>query len=162
MPKRKRKQRIEKPKFSANPKWINAPKNIGDNYGFIYKITHLKTGKFYIGKKFFIFMVTKPPLKGRSKIEKTRRAKLKGNRRHSFVESDWKTYWGSSKLLWKDLEKYGESAFKREIILLCDSKWDCAYQELLKQLEYDVIFREDSYNACLNVRLRKRKIKNPL
>ena len=38
--------------------------DIGDNYGFVYVITHLNTGRMYIGKKFFYSMKTKV-LKGK-------------------------------------------------------------------------------------------------
>ena len=131
--------------FCEIPIWIGIPQDISKYYGFIYKITHIKTGKFYIGKKFFWSERTRPPLKGNK------------NRRHYLKESNWRTYWGSSTNLWVDIEKCGETAFKREILSIYNNKWDCAYNELLEQLKNDVLFRDDSYNEMLNVRLRKRK-----
>ena len=53
--------------------------------GFVYMITELDTGKKYIGKKFFWKPKTLPITKTRKRRVKTR------------VESDWRTYFGSSK-----------------------------------------------------------------
>jgi hypothetical protein len=125
--------------------WKNIPKNIDKYQGFIYVITHKPTGKFYIGKKFFWSKKTRPPLKGRK------------NKRHYVVESDWKSYWGSSNKLLADIKKYGKRQFERRILRVCESKWDCAFYELQEQLNQSVLFRDDSYNEIINVRLRKRK-----
>ena len=127
------------------PEWENIPDDISDYYGFVYRIINIKTGKFYIGKKFFFFKRTRPPLKGRK------------NKRHYVVESDWRVYWGSSNELHLDIEKYGQNAFKREIIALCNTRWDCAYQELMYQLQYEVLFNDLSYNGIIHVRLKKLK-----
>jgi len=124
-------------------KWKNAPKDISDYQGFVYVITHVETGKFYIGKKFFWSKRTRKPLKGRK------------NKRHYVVESDWKDYWGSSNSLLADIEKYGKKAFTRKIIFLCKTKFDCAYFELREQMANDVLFSDNCYNGIINVRLRK-------
>ena len=73
-------------------KWSNLAENISleDYIGFVYKITHIPTGKYYIGKKFFWKILKRPPLKG------------KKNKRHEKQPSDWKEYWGSSEELLKD------------------------------------------------------------
>lgn len=125
--------------------WIDMPEDLTSYYGYIYIITNKKTGKTYVGKKFFFSKRTRPPLKGRK------------NKRHYLVPSDWKTYWGSSKELLRDIEIYGKSNFERRVLKLCKDKWDCAYYELIEQLEREVLFREDSYNGIVQVRLRKRK-----
>ena len=136
---------MKKSKLKEDPKWEGIPENISDYFGFIYMITNKSNGKFYIGKKFFFSKRTRPPLKGRK------------NKRHYVVESDWKAYWGSSKELLSDIEKYGQNAFKRKIIVLCNTRWDCAYQELMKQLQYEVLFNDLSYNGIIHVRLKKQK-----
>jgi hypothetical protein len=126
--------------------WINAPKEAPkDMRGFVYKITHLATGKYYIGQKSFWSKVTRPPLKGKTR------------KRRSVVESKWRSYWGSSKALLVDIDKYGQSAFKREIIAICDSKWMLSYTELKYQLEDDAILDPKCYNFMLNVRFPVRK-----
>ena len=58
-----------------------------DYYGFVYLITNEQTGKKYVGKKFFWFKKTLG-------ITKTRK-----RRKKTLVESDWKTYFGSSNSL---------------------------------------------------------------
>lgn len=125
--------------------WIFAPDNITDLQGFVYIIRNNLNDKYYIGKKFFWSKRTRPPLKGRK------------NKRHYVIESDWRNYWGSSKNLIADIEKYGKENFTREILDLCKTKFDCAYNELLRQIESDVLIDPNSYNEIINVRLRKRK-----
>ena len=38
--------------------------NLDDYVGFVYKITHVPSGKYYIGKKFFWKILKRPSLKG--------------------------------------------------------------------------------------------------
>lgn len=125
--------------------WKNVPVDIKEYQGFVYKITNCKTGRYYIGKKFFWSKKSRPPLKGRK------------NKRRYVVESDWKSYWGSSPVLKADVEKYGVDSFERSILKCCFSKFDCAYEELWYQVELGVLFDPQSYNEIINVRLRRRK-----
>ena len=118
--------------------------DIGDNYGFVYVITHLTTGKKYIGKKFFYSV--------RTKIIKGKRKKVK-----SF--SDWLTYYGSNAELQNDVQKHGTQSFKREIIHLCKSKGECGYLEAKEQFDRCVLESEDYYNAWIMVKVRKTHIK---
>ena len=53
--------------------------DIGDFFGFVYRITNLQSGKQYIGRKYF-YQFRKP--RGKSRKVKS--------------ESDWKKYYGSS------------------------------------------------------------------
>lgn len=86
--------------------------------------------------------------------EKERRASLKNtNKRHFKVETEWKTYFGSSEWLKHDVVEFGEENFKREIIWLCTGKWWLSYLELKEQLESNAIFRQDFYNGIINIRL---------
>jgi len=114
--------------------WLGVPKNPTSHLGFIYMIKNMANHRFYIGKKLFWFK--------------------KGNK---LVESDWKTYYGSSKDLTADIEKYGKKNFRRCMIFCFDTKWDLMYQELLYQLKHDVMNDPLAYNGIINVRLRKRK-----
>jgi hypothetical protein len=125
--------------------WENEPENIEPYQGFVYEITNNVTGKFYIGKKFFWSKRTLPALKGRK------------NKRHKVVESDWRTYWGSCNELKDDIKKLGTDNFSRKILKLCSNKFECAYYELKEQMNRDVLFRDDSYNQIINVRLRRQK-----
>lgn len=103
------------------------------HFGFVYRITNLRDGRQYVGKKFFTFARTRKPLKGR-----------KRNRRDR-VESDWKDYWGSSKELVADVEKLGPKNFKREIIRLCRNKAECSYWESYEIFASHALLQPDSY-----------------
>ena len=116
-----------------------------DPYGFIYQITNITTGKKYIGKKQMVSIKKYPPLKG------------KRNKRHKKVETDWKTYTGSSDVLNEDIKKLGKDKFKFEILEFCNSKSHLAYVEAKKQFENDVLLREDFYNSMINLRVSKIK-----
>ena len=118
--------------------------DIGDNYGFVYVITHLTTGKKYIGKKFFYSI--------RTKVIKGKRKKVK-----SF--SDWLTYYGSNAELQNDVQKHGTQSFKREIIHLCKSKGECGYLEAKEQFVNGALETDDYYNSWIMVRVRKSHIK---
>lgn len=127
--------------------WENIPKNIDDYFGFVYVIERLnaKDGekRFYWGCKQFYSQITKPPLKG-----KIRKRKIK-------KESDWKSYYGSSKDLIIDIEKYGKDCFKRTILKCCLSKWQMKFEELNFQMENKVLFRDDTYNGIIHIRLNR-------
>jgi len=127
--------------------WIGVPSKIEDWEAFVYEITHIKTGKKYIGKKVFWSKRRLKPLKGykRKRIVKT--------------ESDWKTYWGSSKKLQADVKKWGEDEFKREIIHLCKTRVDSSYIELWEQIDRDVLFDDKYYNEFIGVKLNSKWFK---
>lgn len=112
-------------------------------YGFIYKITNLANNKSYIGKKQMKSVKKMPPLKGRK------------NKRHKEVETDWRTYTGSSNELNADIEKYGKENFKFDILLFCNSKWELAYYESKIQFQLDVLVSENYYNGIINCRIGK-------
>lgn len=109
--------------------------------GFVYKITNVITGKFYIGKK-SLWSVRKKKISLRAK-------KTTGTRKtfeRVTKESDWKNYYGSSKDLKDDVNRLGKTAFKREILELCKSKKYLSYAEFAWQVKLDVL-RADSYNG---------------
>tara|TARA_Y100001972_G_scaffold49897_1_gene61319 strand:- start:795 stop:1247 length:453 start_codon:yes stop_codon:yes gene_type:complete len=119
------------------------PKN---TFGFVYKITHLASGKAYIGKKVLIHnrkvKVTKKDLimyegvKGRKPTHK-----------RVSKESDWKTYYSSNKYLKEAVEKYGKEEFERYIIKLAPNKKLLTYYETQYQFIYQVLQKpEEFYN----------------
>ena len=101
-----------------------------EHYGFVYIITNLLTGKQYIGKKLFWFKKTKI---------------LKKKKVRYLAESDWRTYFGSSIALNKDVEEFGEEKFKREILHLCKNKGECSYMETKEQIQRDVLLNPELY-----------------
>lgn len=115
-------------------------------YGFVYIITNLISNKKYIGKKQMQTVKKMPPLKGRK------------NKRHKVIETDWKTYTGSSSELNDDIIKYGKENFKFEILRFCSSKSEMAYYETKTQFEQDVLLKEDYYNGIINCRIGKIKL----
>jgi Putative endonuclease segE, GIY-YIG domain len=118
---------------------------IGDSYGFVYIITNLETGRKYIGKKLFYFSRTK---------------QVKGKKKRIKVASDWKTYYGSSDELQKDVVLYGTDKFDREILHLCKSKGECSYLEAKEQFAHKVMESDEYYNSWIMVRVRKSHIKD--
>ena len=113
--------------------------------GFVYNITNLTNNKQYIGKKL---------------LKKTKTKQVKGKKKRSLVESDWKTYYGSNKELQDDVIQMGTSYFKREILRLCKSKGECNYFEAKYQFELGVLQSEDYYNTWIQVKVHKSHLKN--
>ena len=140
-------------KWILNYKAIDSIEDIPDYenvVGFIYRITNARTGKFYIGKK---------NLQHSRKTRITKKEKLETKTRKTFKkvikESDWLTYYGSSKELSADVAKYGEAYFTREIVQLCKSKKYLSYCEIEWQIKLDVL-RADSYNGNILGRYYKK------
>jgi hypothetical protein len=130
--------------------WLYEGKQFDPDYefledwvGFVYVITEKNTGMKYVGKKFFHKKKTLP-------ITKTRK-----RRKHTRVESDWKTYFGSSVKVQELKEEYGADAFEREIIRLCKTKGDCAYYETKEQFDREVLIKDDYYNGIINCRINR-------
>jgi hypothetical protein len=118
---------------------------IGENYGFVYLITNLSSGRKYIGKKLFYSAKTKQVNKKKKKFK---------------VASNWQTYFGSSEILLKDVIMEGEENFSREIIHLCRSKGECSYLETKEQFQRSVLESDDYYNTWIMCRVRKSHIKD--
>jgi hypothetical protein len=112
-----------------------------DAFGFVYEITNTANGRKYIGKKQRVSKVKRPPLKGK-----------KRNRRQE-KESDWKTYTGSSKELNADIEKYGKDNFSFVILEWGNSKWELGYKEIKRQIQHDVLLKEEYYNGIVHIRI---------
>lgn len=126
-------------------KWINLPEN-GEIFGIVYLIrnNHPESKKkYYIGKKQRLKRIKRKPLKGKKR------------NRIDYVDNDMDSYWGSSKELLSDMEKYGIEHFTREVIEVCHSKFHMSYAELLWQIKCNALLDDRFYNGVLNVRLGK-------
>ena len=118
--------------------------DIGDFFGFVYRITNLQSGKQYIGRKYF-YQFRKP--RGKSRKVKS--------------ESDWKKYYGSSDELNTDRKSIGNECFKREIISLHTTKGWVNYEET-KQLFLNNVLSESEnfYNSNILGRYMKKDYYN--
>jgi len=114
--------------------------------GFVYMITNLSNDKKYVGKKFFWKPKTLPKTKTRKRRVKTR------------VESDWKSYYGSSVEVKQLVEENGAESFKREILMLCKTKGECSYYEAKKQFEYDVLLNDEFYNEFIGCKIHSKHL----
>lgn len=125
--------------------WTVLPSIVPEGFfGFIYRITNLETGRCYIGKKQARTIKKLRPLKGQKR----------GRRKE--VETDWKSYTGSSNELNSDISTLGKDKFKFEIIKFCSCKWELSYQEASLQFEERVLLNPDKYyNSIINLRINK-------
>ena len=109
--------------------------DINDFFGFVYRITNLQSGKQYIGRKYFI-----------------QKRKPRGGGRKRTSESDWKSYYGSSKELTADRKLLGSSCFRREIISLHKTLGQVNFEETRQLFINNVLTeaREDGTPAYYN------------
>ena len=114
--------------------------------GFVYMITELDTNKKYIGKKFFWKPKILPITKSRKRRVRTR------------VESDWRTYYGSSKEVQSLVEAKGVDNFKRIIMKLCKTKGECSYYEAKLQFENDVLLNDEFYNEFIGCKIHSKHL----
>lgn len=132
--------------------WYYNDKEIGDDEiegyaSFVYIITNLETGKRYLGKKIF---------------KSVQRKKVKGKTRRKKVtkDSDWKSYFGSNKLLLEDVEKLGPDRFHRQILKLCKTRGTASYYEAKLQMVNEVLEKPDEwYNEWVMVKVHRTHIK---
>lgn len=121
-----------------------------NTFGFIYEITHLPTGKKYIGKKQLYSERNVKLGKKESELLKEERKleKKKGktpSKKKVVKESDWKTYYGSHQEI-KELVKNGKKEdFKREILQMVFSKKLLTYFEMKYLLLKEVIEPGSNY-----------------
>ena len=96
--------------------------DIGDYYGFVYRITNTNNSKSYIGRKYFV-----------------QKRKPKGGKRKVTSESDWKRYYGSSDELKQDSKTLGRDSFKREILSLHTTLGKVNYEETKQLFLHNVL-----------------------
>ena len=104
--------------------------DIGDFFGFVYRITNLQTGKQYIGRKYFV-----------------QNRKPRGSRRKRKSESNWKAYYGSSKELTEDRKLLGNNCFSREIISLHKTLGKVNYEETRQLFLNNVLTESREYGT---------------
>ncbi len=117
--------------------------------GFVYRITDTETGEKYIGQKRFRKTKTLP-------ITKTRKRRVR-----TTVESDWRTYHGSSTVIKQHLSE-GHTGYTREIIRFGYSKGDLSYLETLEQFNQGVLLKKEYLNGIINCRIHKKHLSEKL
>lgn len=128
--------------------WLYNEKDLTDEdikgyYGFIYEIENLIDGKLYLGRKYFTKAGTK---------------QVKGKRKKTRKESDWRDYYGSSPRLLQDIEKLGKEKFKRSIVRLCKTRGETNYWEAKLQFANEVLESDKYYNDNILVKFTRRNI----
>ena len=135
---------MQKSESQPQRSWKNFPTDTEGVVGFVYLIRNDhpdSNKKYYIGQKKLLKKVKRKPLKGKTR------------NRISYVDNDVEKYWGSSKELLADIEKYGIEHFSREVIEVCQSKFHMSYCELIWQIKCNALMDQKYYNGILNVRL---------
>jgi len=100
--------------------------DINDYFGFCYILTDLENGIKYIGRKYFYSI-----------------RKKKGIRKKVRSESDWKTYYSSSKKIQQMVLESGPNRFKREILSLYKKKGQVNYNETKLLFQHNVLEAAD-------------------
>jgi len=100
--------------------------DLGDYYGFVYRITSKTTSRQYIGRKYF-WQKRKP------------RTSTTGRGRRVTSESNWKQYYGSCPELKEDIATYGRDDFSREILSLHETPGRTNYEETRQLFLNDVL-----------------------
>lgn len=118
--------------------------------GFVYKITNKIDGRGYIGKKLLWSPKTSFVKNPKTGVKK----KVK-----SMVDSDWRTYYGSSKELKEDIEKFGTENFQREILIFCTTKGNLSYLEMKNQILNEVMESPLWYNGFVGGKINKKHLK---
>jgi hypothetical protein len=129
------------------------PSNV---FGFVYKITHPETGQFYIGRKNLQLKKTK-------KIGKKAQALQEGKGRKktkeiTYEESDWLTYWSSSKIIHKMVAEQGEQAFTREILEFAFTSKHLNLLEAEYQFKLEVLRNPKALNENIQARYFKKDL----
>ena len=96
--------------------------DIGNHYGFVYRITNTTSSKSYIGRKYFV-----------------QKRKPKGGKRRVTSESNWKQYYGSSDELKRDIRDFGRENFRREILSLHTTLGRVNYEETKQLFLHNVL-----------------------
>lgn len=117
----------------------------GTNFGFVYLIENLITGRKYIGRKYFTAAGYRTVKGKRKKIRKT---------------SDWENYNGSNETLKAEVAELGEHNFHKTILRLCKSKSECSYWETYEIMVRHALLSETYYNSWVTCKITSKHLNN--
>jgi hypothetical protein len=119
--------------------------NINEYEGYIYMTTFLDNGKQYIGKKnFFHNNNVKLGKKELANLPVTRGKKP--SKKLVTKESDWKTYYGSSKEVKEYVLQFPKYNIIRSVLQLCKTKKELTYWETKYLFQYGVLENDHYLN----------------
>lgn len=98
------------------------------SFGFIYVTVHLPSGKSYLGKKSLYHTSNKKLGKKELAEQPVTRGRAKTTKQIT-KESDWKTYYGSTKPILELLKMGKHGDFDRKILHIVDNKKLLTYYE---------------------------------
>jgi len=142
---------MTQPTWTYEGKPITGIEDMPENtYGFIYQVTHLPTGKKYIGKKVLYFERNVTLGKKELQILKQeRKAQGIGGRtplkKKITKESDWKTYYGSQKEILELVKEAKQEDFKREVLQFVLNKKLLTYYECKYLFINEVLEQRNNY-----------------
>jgi hypothetical protein len=113
-----------------------------NTFGFIYLITHLPSGKKYLGKK-QLMSVTNKTL-GKKELAALTDKRL-SKKKQIIKESDWKTYYGSQPEIKQLVKEGNKEDFKREILCFVPTKKLLTYYETKYLFINEVLEKQDQY-----------------
>jgi hypothetical protein len=126
--------------------------------GFCILHNKFKKRRFYIGKK--QLKATKNVKLGKKEKDAHMGVGRKPTKKTVISESDWSSYWSSSKMLKEDVSKFGKGEFLREILQICYSKKQLSYYEQKFQMVHGVIEKPDkTYNENIAGRFFPKDLK---
>jgi hypothetical protein len=136
-------------------KEINLDDMPEDAVGFVYKIIHNPTGKYYIGKKSLESVRTVKI--GKRELEKIKVERKELRLRGSAPKkktvrkiSDWETYYSSNEWINEEVKRGKTGEFSREILQFCNSKKALSYYEVEWMFRCDVLRDENSLNGNIS------------
>jgi hypothetical protein len=103
--------------------WTGVKPDPKNHWGFIYCVTHLPTGKKYIGKKAYRASAGKAKRRCMS-------VDLPAFKEWHWKENNWRWYSGSSKYLNEFKKGTKDSEWEHEILTQCTNSMDLHYQEI--------------------------------
>ena len=125
---------------------------------YVYILKNKVTDQFYIGRKNLQLKKTK-------KIGKKAQALQEGKGRKKtkevkYEESDWITYWSSSKIIHKMVEEQGSQVFRREILEYAYSPKQLSFLEAEYQFKAEVLRNPKALNENIQARYFRKDLEN--